>query len=71
METRRPNKRIPKQDQSNFEKHEEKTDSEINPNKLDREELKTDEEGSNNSKGHEPYELSRDSHLLGQGGYGT
>lgn len=35
----------------------EEQESEINPSKLDREELVSDQEGSDNSKAHEPYEF--------------
>ncbi len=75
------NKKLPKQDQSNFKRDEEieesRGESEINPNKLNREQTKTDQKISENSKSHQPHELSQgnetENHerLLGQGGYGT
>ena len=66
------NKKLPKQDQSNFKRDEEieegSDESEINPNKLNREQTKTDQNISENSKAHQPYELSQGSNNLGVSG---
>ena len=79
-------KKLPKQDQSNFKRDEEIEErideSEINPNKLNREQTKTDQKILENSKAQQPHELSQGINNLGvsggaggaqfgQGGYGT
>jgi hypothetical protein len=48
-------------------------EAEINPAKFDREQTEPDQEGSDDSKAHEPYELKKveQGKLVGQGGYGT
>lgn len=51
----------------------ENEEAEINPAKFDREQTEPDQEGSDDSKSHEPYELKKaqQGKLVGQGGYGT
>lgn len=57
----------------------ENDEAEINPEKLEREEMNPDSAGNDNSKPHQPYEFKKNNsekksereNLLGQGGYGT